>query len=184
MRKPLQQQRQNFCQYLRKPGALLCLMLGLILGLTACANTASQTTSQTTSEATDIAETLDSLHNRAAAADFDGYFALYAEDAVFMGTDRTEVWPLVDFKAYTKPHFSKGNGWTYVPTERQVHINAGTAWFEERLQNEKYGEVRGTGVLVRTAAGWKVAQYNLTLPLPNELFSEIARQVIDYYATD
>ncbi len=162
-------------------GTSFFLSVGLLLlGLAGCANTATQGPS----DAIVIAQTLDSLHERAAAADFDGYFDLYAKNAVFMGTDRAEYWPLADFKAYTQPHFSKGNGWTYVPTERHLHVNDSTAWFEERLQNEKYGEVRGTGVLVRTTTGWKVAQYNLTLPLPNELFGEIAREVIDYYAED
>jgi ketosteroid isomerase-like protein len=35
-------------------------------------------------------EVLDALHARASAADFDGYFELYTDDAVFLGTDATE----------------------------------------------------------------------------------------------
>ena len=47
------------------------------------------------------------------------------------------------------------------------------AWFDERLENAKIGVCRGTGVLLRTADGWKIAQYNLSVPVPNELMSEV-----------
>lgn len=167
---------------------LFCLVLPLALGLSGCQNVTAGTSTEAVSTevvgtaTSDIEQTLDDLHKLAAAADFDGYFALYAPYAVFMGTDRTEYWPLKEFKAYTKPRFTNGIGWTYVPTARKIHLNGATAWFEERLQNKKYGEVRGTGVLVRTESGWKVAQYNLALPLPNELFGDIAQRVIEYYS--
>lgn len=156
---------------------LVLLIVTAALTISGCTNT--QPTSPSAEQA--IAQTLDQLHQRASAADFAGYFDLYAEDAVFLGTDKNEYWPLAEFKAYTQPHFSRGNGWTYAPIERMVHLNGATAWFEERLRNEKYGEVRGTGVLINTSKGWKVAQYNLTLPLPNELFGEIALDVSRFY---
>lgn len=124
---------------------------------------------------------LDELHARAAAADYEGYFALFAEDAVFLGTDRSEYWPLEEFKAYARSRFASGSGWTYRPLERFVHLRGQVAWFEERLQHERYGETRGTGVLVETGDGWRVAQYNLTLPLPNDLFADVATRVADYY---
>ena len=131
--------------------------------------------------ATAVEAVLDALHDRAAAADFEGYFALYAEGAVFLGTDRDEYWPLADFKAYTRERFATGTGWTYVPTERFVHVNGATAWFEERLQHARYGETRGTGVLVQTKDGWRVAQYNLTLPIPNDLFVSVAEDIKTFY---
>jgi len=40
--------------------------------------------------------------------------------------------------------------------------------FDEKLRNERYGEVRGTGVLRRTDAGWKIAHYSMTFLVPNE----------------
>ena len=127
---------------------------------------------------------LDQLHLQAAAADYKRYFELYTEDAVFLGTDRSEYWPLEAFKAYSKPHFDKGKGWTYTPLKRELHFFENTAWFEEELLSESYGQVRGTGVLVRTELGWKVAQYNLTLPIPNPMFGEIANDVKDFYRND
>lgn len=129
-----------------------------------------------------VGRVLDALHQRASAADFDGYFELYHERAVFLGTARDEYWPLERFKAYTRSRFDTGRGWTYVPTERFVHVAGDTAWFEERLQHAVYGETRGTGVLLRTAAGWRVVQYNLTLPIPNALFRDMAERIADYHA--
>jgi hypothetical protein len=131
---------------------------------------------------TAVAEVLDALHECAARADFEGYFALYHERAVFLGTDRDEYWPLAQLKAYARPHFEAGTGWTYRPTERFIHVADDTAWFEERLQHASYGETRGTGVLLRTEEGWRVVQYNLTLPIPNELFKDVAAEISDHYA--
>jgi len=134
-----------------------------------------------------IGDVLDELHAQAAAANFDAYFALYAKNAVFLGTDRSEYWPIGDFRAYAKPHFDAGNGWTYKPLNRAVHLFENTAWFEEELLSEKYGQVRGTGVLIRENQKdgervWKVAQYNLTLPIPNSLFGDIAKEIEAHYS--
>ncbi len=129
-----------------------------------------------------VGAVLDALHAKASAADFEGYFALYAENAVFLGTDRSEYWPLEAFKKYTRERFATGTGWTYVPKERFVHVKDDVAWFEERLDHARYGETRGTGVLVREAGAWRVAQYNLTLPIPNELFVDVVEDIKRHYA--
>lgn len=128
-----------------------------------------------------VAAVLDELHARAAAADHAGYMALYHADAVFLGTDRTEYWPRPEFERYTRQRFSGGTGWTYVPTERFVHVRDDVAWFEERVVNARYGETRGTGVLIFDAGRWQIAQYNLTLPIPNDLFDQVAKDVFNYY---
>jgi hypothetical protein len=38
---------------------------------------------------------------------------MFAPDGIFIGTDATERWTVAEFKAYAKPHFDKGRGWTY-----------------------------------------------------------------------
>ena len=123
--------------------------------------------------------TLDALHDAASRADGGDYFALFTPDAVFIGTDATERWDLAAFRAYCEPYFSRGQGWTYVPVERHVVRGpAGdVAWFDERLHNEKYGETRGSGVLVRQAGGWRVAQYVLSMPVPNELATDLVERI-------
>jgi len=48
------------------------------------------------------------------------------------------------------------------------------AWFDERLQNEKYGETHGSGVLERS---WKIVHYNLSFTVPNELAPELVERI-------
>lgn len=48
-----------------------------------------------------------------------------------------------------------------------------TAWFDELLANDAYGTCRGSGVLLLTESGWRIAQYNLSIPIPNELAAKI-----------
>ncbi|ATQ44963.1 protein with SnoaL 3 domain, NTF 2 superfamily [Caulobacter mirabilis] len=129
----------------------------------------------------DIGVVLDSLHAAAAKADGPAYFALYAPDAVFIGTDVTERWSLPEFRAYAEPHFSKGKGWTYTPRTRHVTIAPVdcrcVAWFDEVLDSAGYGTTRGTGALVKTADGWKVSQYVLTFPIPNDIAKDITASI-------
>jgi hypothetical protein len=124
-----------------------------------------------------LSAVLDSLHDAAAKADFRRYFDCFAPDAVFLGTDATERWTVEEFKAFCKPYFDKGQGWTYTPRKNARHItispDGSFAWFDELLDNAKYGECRGTGVLrkVQSEGGnsglWKIAQYSLSIPIPN-----------------
>jgi ketosteroid isomerase-like protein len=126
-----------------------------------------------------VGAVLDDFHRAAADADFDRYFAHFAANAVFLGTDATERWTVEEFKAYARPYFGPGGGWTYRPRDRSVSFTAdgGTAFFDELLDNEGLGETRGSGVLVREGGRWKVAQYNLSIPIPNALADEVVRVI-------
>lgn len=126
-----------------------------------------------------INKVLDALHERASTADYEGYFSLYTPGATFIGTDAGEVWTVEAFKAYAKPHFDKGTGWTYLPRDRNVYFSPdeNVAWFDELLDNEKLGETRGTGVLIKVGTLWKVSQYHLTIPIPNAIASDVANQI-------
>lgn len=127
---------------------------------------------------------LDAVHRLASEADFEGYFGLYTDDAIFLGTDAMERWTIAEFKQYARPAFDRGTGWTYTMTERNVFVSGdgNTAWFDERLQNAAFGECRGTGVLVKQDGEWKVAQYNLTVPIPNDLLRTFAGQIKAHHA--
>lgn len=127
-----------------------------------------------------VSAALDAVHAAASQADGARYFSLFTPDAVFLGTAPEERWTLEEFRAYAEPHFAAGRGWTYTPERRYIRFGPGaeTAWFDEVLTNAKLGECRGTGVLVRGRDGqWRVAQYNLTIPVPNELAGELVRQI-------
>ena len=122
---------------------------------------------------------LDDLHDAASKADGARYFDHFLPDSVFLGTDATERWSKEQFQAYAKPHFAEGRGWTYNPGERHVTFSpaADVAWFDESLTNAKYGECRGSGVLLKTDRGWKIAQYNLTVPVPNDLLEKVVEMI-------
>ena len=126
-----------------------------------------------------VSGVLDALHEAASEADFDRYFGLYAGESVFLGTDATERWTREEFMDYTKARFDTGTGWTYHMLERHIAIAPGgrTAWFDERLENANLGETRGSGVLVVEDGNWKIAQYNLTIPIPNEMAREVAQRI-------
>ena len=66
---------------------------------------------------------LDGLHRDAHEGNFQTYFSRYTSDAVFLGTDKTERWTIEEFKAYAKPAFADGHGWTYTVVELSlIHI--------------------------------------------------------------
>ena len=128
-----------------------------------------------------INATLDAFHHAASIADGAHYFALFAANGVFIGTDASERWTVQQFRAYAEPYFSKGRGWTYVPRARHVvmadipcHC---VASFDEMLDNSSYGTTRGTGMLVLEAGSWKIAQYSLSIPIPNDLAPTIATRI-------
>lgn len=128
----------------------------------------------------EAAETvLDALHRSASEADGARYFACFADDAVFLGTDPGERWTLEAFRAFAEPYFSAGRGWTYEVRERHVSFGpeARTAWFDEVLWNASYGTCRGTGVLVLTDGEWRIAQYSLSIPIPNELAADVVAMI-------
>ena len=128
-----------------------------------------------------VESTLSALHAAASRADGAAYFELFTPDAVFIGTDVAERWMLAQFRAYAAPIFAQGRGWTYTlrPGTRHIAVapDGRTAWFDEVLDSASYGTSRGTGVLVLTPQGWRIAQYHLTFPIPNDLAGEITARI-------
>ena len=121
-----------------------------------------------------INRTLDQFHDAASKADGKRYFAQFTdESAVYIGTDASERWTVVQFREFAEPYFAKGTGWTYKPKSRHVTIPNlpchCIAWFDELLDSKSYGTSRGTGVLQLKDGSWKIAQYALTFPIPNDL---------------
>jgi ketosteroid isomerase-like protein len=66
--------------------------------------------------------TLDSFHRAAANADTAAYFAAMTDDVVFLGTDGGERWQGSEFRDFAAAHFSAGQGWTYVPLQRDITV--------------------------------------------------------------
>ncbi len=122
-----------------------------------------------------VVHVLDDFHDAAARADEARYFAHFAEAGVFLGTDANERWDVPAFRAYAHPHFAKGKAWRFRTVRRDIAFAPGgkVAWFDEDLATEKLGPARGSGVLLSTPSGWKIVQYNLSVTIPNERFSEV-----------
>ena len=91
----------------------------------------------------EVDHVLDNLHLHASKTNGKAYFDLFAENAVFFGTDINERWNKTDF--------------------------------------EEYGKFRGTGVLKIVMGKWKIVQYNLLLPIPNDLFMNISKKIKNFY---
>lgn len=128
-----------------------------------------------------IGGVLDAWHAAAASADEGKYFSYFAPDAVFLGTDATERWTRDEFRKWAHPYFAKGKAWTYKETSRWITFadDHRVAWFDELLENASLGTCRGSGVLVATNSGWKIAQYNLSIPIPNDLADDVAKRIRD-----
>lgn len=152
------------------------LFITLVLGLTH--GVASFNAFATTDEQS-ITKVLNSFHQAAANAQTKRYLDLLSKNAVFLGTDASERWSKEQFKAFVVPYFSKGTGWLYKPTERNISLlKAGqVAFFDELLSSEIYGTCRGSGVLINTEQGWKISQYNLSIPMPNGLAKALVQQI-------
>jgi ketosteroid isomerase-like protein len=120
-------------------------------------------------------EVLDLWHLAAARADEAQYFSLMTPDAVFLGTDATERWTLDQFRAFAHPYFAKGKAWSFRALKRTVAFNGDrtVAWFDEALDTPNMGPCRGSGVLVKVGKTWRIAHYNLSVPIPNALMGQV-----------
>lgn len=125
----------------------------------------------------EVARSLDDLHDAAARADEERYFSHFAPGGVFLGTDASERWTVPAFRAYAHPFFARGKAWSFQPVRRAIVVSPGgaVAWFDEDLASANLGPLRGSGVLVREGAAWKVAQYNLSVTVPNARMPDVKR---------
>ena len=159
-------------------GILVLLATTVTLG---CAPERARSAFDRDSATAAVSSVLDALHHNASVADEEAYFGLFAPEGVFLGTDATERWSVEQFRAYAHPPFQQGRGWTYVlrPGTRHIEFDpTGTvAWFDEILDNANYGETRGTGVVRQVDGTWKIAQYHLTIPVPNALADSLVNMI-------
>jgi hypothetical protein len=126
-----------------------------------------------------VGAVLDDWHQAASVADEPRYFSYFAPNGVFMGTDATERWTVAEFRTWAKPHFDSKKAWIFRPHDRHIDFSADgkTAWFDEMLDTPNLGPARGSGVLVLVGGKWKIAQYNLSIPIPNSLAASIVKQI-------
>lgn len=121
-----------------------------------------------------VSKVLDDLNAYAASADFKNYFALYADESTFVGTDASEIWNKKEFMDYAKPHFDKGKAWNFKSLKRNITFSKDGkyAWFDELLETQMK-LCRGSGVLEKIGNTWKIRQYVLSMTVPNDVSKEV-----------
>ncbi|MEX0881257.1 MAG: nuclear transport factor 2 family protein [Thermoanaerobaculia bacterium] len=128
-----------------------------------------------------VGAVIDAWHAAAAAADEEKYFSYFTPDAVFLGTDATERWTRDEFRKWAHPYFARGKAWSFKAVSRWISFSPdrGVAWFDEALDTPNMGPCRGSGVLVRSGATWRIAQYNLSVPIPNDLVDDFTKRIAE-----
>lgn len=158
-----------------KTNWLLLLVMVLVMVVPGCEYVEPEAPSKQ-----EIHAVLDDWHRAAAEADFERYFGHFNSDSsIFMGTDATERWTIAEFRPWSKPYFDRGDAWDFTPVERHVYFSEGgsISWFDEVLDTPNLGPSRGTGVLVKSNGEWKIAHYNLSIPIPNAIVDTVVQQV-------
>lgn len=153
------------------------LILLLLLTTTACQLNTTSTSAEVThlpNAKQNIDEVLENWHKAAAEANYKTYFALMAEDGIFIGTDATENWQNEEFRAFAKPYFDNGKAWNFTTLERNIYSSetGKTAWFDELL-NTQMGICRGSGILENEEGKWKIKHYVLSVTVPNDKTNEV-----------
>ncbi|MDQ1472510.1 MAG: hypothetical protein QOJ99_3990 [Bryobacterales bacterium] len=126
-----------------------------------------------------VAAVLDDWHRAAALADEPRYFAHFSANAVFIGTDASERWTVTQFREFARPHFQRKTTWDFKPRDRHIDFSKDgkISWFDEMLDTTNLGVCRGSGVLVLDGREWKIAQYNLSIPIPNAMAKDIVTKI-------
>jgi hypothetical protein len=121
---------------------------------------------------------VDSWHDDAAHARM-AYFDKMAADGVYIGTDRGELWQRDAFKAWAKRFFERGKAWSFHATRRNVYASAdgNTIWFDELLDTPNMGHCMASGVIRKTAKGFEIVHYQLSMAVPNEVAGQVSSLV-------
>ena len=112
---------------------------------------------------------LDSWHAAAAEADENLFFGSMTPDGIYIGTDISERWTTSEMRIWSQKYFDREVAWTFEPKNRNITFNneENMGWFDEELDTWM-GDCRGSGVIVKTTAGWKIKQYHLSIAVPND----------------
>jgi len=121
----------------------------------------------------DIHQFIDNWHRAAAEANAKVFFGSMADESIYIGTDAKERWTKTEFESFAKPYFDKGKAWDFKPYDRDLHVTSdnNVVWFSELLTTWM-GICRGSGILRKTADGWKIEQYHLSVTVPNEVIKD------------
>jgi len=122
-----------------------------------------------TKSSEDVHKLMDDWHQAAADADEDVFFGSMTSDGVYIGTDAGERWSRDEMRVWSKKYFDRESAWSFQSTSRNVTFSEDESigWFDELLTTWM-GDCRGSGVVVKTAEGWKIKHYHLSIAVPND----------------
>lgn len=111
-------------------------------------------------------DALDALHRAGAEANPATFISLLTADAVVLGLPGNTRLSGQSLRDHIGASFSSSEAWNYRGAQRQIRYSddGAVAWFDESLEHDQQGRGWGSGVLVRSGAGWRVAQYSLNMP--------------------
>ncbi|MGH8855019.1 MAG: nuclear transport factor 2 family protein [Telluria sp.] len=124
---------------------------------------------------------VDEWHDDAAHARL-AYFDKMAKDGVYIGTDRSELWLRDDFKAWAKKYFERKSAWSFKATRRNVYASGDGSiiWFDELLDTPNMGPCMASGVIRKTAKGFEIVHYQLSMAVPNEVADKVTKMIADH----
>jgi hypothetical protein len=125
---------------------------------------------------------VDGWHDDAANTRPD-YWEKFTPNAVFIGTDKSEVWRYQEFKAWAKRFWDRKKAWSFTAQKRNVYFSPDKkyVWFDEQL-NTQMGTCQASGVLVNTGQGFKFEHYQLSLAVPNPLMDSFTKAIKEHEA--
>ncbi|MDN4055555.1 nuclear transport factor 2 family protein [Massilia sp. YIM B02763] len=148
-----------------------CLLVAAILPV-ADAAAVSQADPRLVKQVNDF---VDSWHDDAAHGR-QAYFDKIAADGVYIGTDRSELWKRDAFKEWAKGYFQDNKpAWTFRATRRNVYASpdGSIIWFDELLDTENMGHCMASGVIRKTAKGFEIVHYQLSIAVPNQIANQV-----------
>ncbi|QOY93337.1 nuclear transport factor 2 family protein [Massilia sp. UMI-21] len=153
--------------------AAASMFLSLILGLSSTAH--AETDAVLTRQ---VNAFVDEWHEDAANARM-AYFDKIASDGVYIGTDRSELWQRDAFRSWAKKYFDRKSAWSFKATRRNVYASADRSliWFDELLDTPNMGPCMASGVIRKTAKGFEIVHYQLSMAVPNEVAGQVTRLI-------
>jgi hypothetical protein len=125
---------------------------------------------------------VDEWHDDAASARL-AYFDKIAPNGIYIGTDKSELWNREQFKAWAKRFFERKSAWSFKAVKRNVYMSPDKTfiWFDELLDTQM-GPCQASGVIRKTAKGFEIEHYQLSIAIPNEVADKVSKLVKEFEA--
>lgn len=124
---------------------------------------------------------VDEWHDDAANARM-AYFDKIARDGVYIGTDRSELWRRDEFRTWARKYFERKSAWSFKATRRNVYASSDQSliWFDELLDTPNMGPCMASGVIRKTASGFEIVHYQLSMAVPNGVAGQVTKLIAEH----